>query len=160
MVSRQWLLEPEWFCPLRPEAEIRKLRGDPVKLMCEAARAYKNDRHLLDTVALMIAERFRNWGMATHRDYAEFLDTPRGQAFSVWYAIKHNDNAPSIPEIEFWMGELANEFEEVPVINSETELPETDAKGEPVTEIVNTGWKKIREMMIQQEKEGYKAGVK
>jgi hypothetical protein len=120
------------------EAEIIRVRGNPMDMFVEAAKNLRDDRQLLDTVALAIAERFRNWRMATHGDYAEFMGTPRGQAFNVWYAIKHNEKPPTIQQVEFWLGELSSEFETQDVV---------DEKGEHSEKMVHVGWKKIQEII-------------
>lgn len=134
------------------EAEITRLRGDPISLVVDAAKSLKGDRVLLDQVAGVIADRFRNWGMATHADFAEFCATPRGQALSVWLAIKHNPDCPSQEEVQFLLSEMAGEGEvkDDPVIDVVTGEQAIDKEsGKPQTErkYVNTGWKKVAEIM-------------
>jgi hypothetical protein len=134
------------------EAEIVRLRGDPISLVVNAAKSLKGDLALLDRVAGIIADRFRNWGMADHSDFAEFNRTPRGQALSVWLAIKHNPNCPDVDQIQFELGEIAGEGEvqDLPVLDEHTGEPVIDKKtGKPKTEetYVNTGWKKIAEII-------------
>ena len=124
------------------EGEIRQLRGDPMENLCRAAKILKGDRQAFDMVSVAVAERFRNWGMATHGDYAEFLNTPRGRAFQVWYAIKDcNEKPPSLEQVTFWLNELEAEWEQVPVIENGVQKIDPDTQ-QPVTQLENTGWPK------------------
>lgn len=133
------------------EARIRALRGDPLTKMVEACQSCKDDPAMLDRVSTIFAEKFRNWNMATYADYDEFLRTPRGQAFSVWWAIKHNENPPTVEQVEFWLGELASEGEmqDKPVKDKDGAEVRDNDTGEVKTERqwVSTGWKKIREII-------------
>lgn len=126
------------------EAEILKLRGDPISLTVGAAKSLKDDFTLLDRVCGIIADRFRNWGMVTHRDLAEFCSTPRGQAISIWLAIQHNPGCPSQEEIQFLLGEMSGEGEmqDVPVLDDAGK-----DTGKKESQFVNTGWKKIADII-------------
>lgn len=135
------------------EAEIIRLRGNPVSMFVDAAKSIKGDRGLLDQVCGIIADRFRNWGMADHADFAEFCRTPRGQALSVWLAIKHNPGCPDVDQIQFELSEIAGEGEvqDVPVLGQNGN-PEVDEKtglptGRKEPKYVNTGYARIAEII-------------
>lgn len=90
------------------EAEIVKLRGNPLTLVVEAAKSLKgepNAPQMLDMVANAVSERFRNWRMTTYRDHAEFFETPYGDAFQIWCCIKHADPSLTPDQVRLWLME-------------------------------------------------------
>jgi len=99
------------------EAEIIRQRGDPFKLLAESARTLRDekgavDRVSLDALASSIAAHFRSWNSATYADYAQFWNTPAGDAFRIWAAIRQEDKDLSPQQVLFWLMEmLTNEGE-------------------------------------------------
>lgn len=88
------------------EAEIIKLRGNPLDLIVEAADRLRNQPdagRLIDIISQAVSTRFRNWRLATFSDYGEFYDTPYGVAFQLWCCIRHNSNCPGPKVIQKWM---------------------------------------------------------
>lgn len=93
------------------EAEILRLRGDPLSMVVEAAKNladHPQAAFLVDQVANTVANRFRNWRLATYTDYSEFFNTPHGDAFQLWLCVRHNDPSPSQKQVEKWLWDEIN----------------------------------------------------
>lgn len=98
------------------EAELLRLRGNPLDLIVEAAKSLRGpdgkidgyQSLVLDQIANVVAEKFRNWRFCTYQDHNEFLRTPTGEAFKVWWAIKGDESAKdvSLPQVQHWMADL------------------------------------------------------
>lgn len=104
------------------EAEIVKLRGNPMELIVQAAQRLKaepDSARLIDVVANAVSNRFRNWRLASYSDYGEFYDTPYGEAFQLWCCIKHNPNCPTPQEIRKWMFDRLNREGDLQAIRDE-----------------------------------------
>lgn len=78
------------------QAAIVGSRGDPFQMIVEAARRGKmdDDPQLLERVAEIVCEKFRNWKTATYRDYLEFLGSPEGDALVAHHCLKQD--APEV----------------------------------------------------------------
>jgi len=87
------------------EAAIRKSRGNPLDLVVEAAKraVLENDPAILSTVATAVSERFRSWNTATYGDYLDYMNTPDGDALTVFHALK--DGAPDVTleQVKLWL---------------------------------------------------------
>src|SRR5690349_7646841 len=79
------------------EAEILRLRGNPYEMIVNAAigavrevdgGAQVDAVRVVDLIAQAISDRFRNWRFASYNDYGQFYNTPYGEAFQIWSAIK------------------------------------------------------------------------
>lgn len=98
------------------EAELLRLRGNPLDLIVESARSLRGPDGridatgllMLDQIASVVAEKFRNWRFATYQDHNEFGNTARGDAFLVWWAIGGDPNAKdvTIDQVQHWLMEI------------------------------------------------------
>ena len=91
------------------EAEIIGLRGNPCDLIvaaCSALKAEPGGFSMIEMVVNQVAEKFRNWRFVTYGDMRDFSDTPRGDAFQVWFAIKADAKDVSIKQVQHWLREL------------------------------------------------------
>ena len=96
------------------EAELLRLRGNPLDLIVEAAKSLRGPDGaidkvqvvVLDQIAGVVAEKFRNWRFSTYQDQNEFLLTSRGDAFRVWWAISGDARDVSIDQVQHWLMEL------------------------------------------------------
>src|SRR5574343_805572 len=105
--GRQWIVKGrtlEYYSMM--EAEIIKKRGNPFEMVVLAARESRDDLKVVDAVAVSVAEHFRNWRFANYQDYIAFNQTPYGEAFQVWAAIRHQDENLTVQQVHFWLMEL------------------------------------------------------
>ncbi len=91
------------------EAEILGLRANPCDLIVAAMHAVKNEpagATLIELVVNQIAEKFRNWRFVSYGDMRDFGETPRGDAFQVWFAIGHKESGATLQQVQYWLREL------------------------------------------------------
>lgn len=98
------------------EAELLKLRGNPLDLIVESAKSLRGEDGridgfqslVLDNIAGVVADKFRNWRFCTYQDHNDFLRTPTGEAFKVWWAIKGDPSAKDVTlaQVQHWLAEL------------------------------------------------------
>lgn len=83
------------------QAAILGSRGDPFQMVVEAARRGKLDAdpEILDRVAEIVCEKFRNWKTATYRDYLEFMGSPEGDALVAYHCLKQDAPEVTLDEV-------------------------------------------------------------
>lgn len=104
--GRQWLVKGRqlrYYAMM--EAEIIKMRGNPFEMVVLAAANHRQDPGVVNAVAAAVAEHFRNWRFANYKDYGNFNETPYGEAFQVWCAIRHQDEKLTVDQVQFWLME-------------------------------------------------------
>jgi hypothetical protein len=109
-MGRQWTIRGrtvEYYAML--EAEIMRLRGDPLQRLVSAAAEYRNDPQVVNNVAVALSKNFRGWATCSYADYTEFHNSPYGEAFQIWMAIRDQDQALTIRGVLFWLMETAAE---------------------------------------------------
>lgn len=87
------------------EAELLKLRGDPFEMIVEAGKQAKlhQDVDLLNQIADVITAKFRNWRVMTYWDYIEFMNSPTGDALTVFHCLKQDDPTLTFDEVKYWL---------------------------------------------------------
>ncbi len=87
------------------EAEILKLRGDPFDMIVEAGRRAQLDNNpdLLNTVADVVTAKFRNWRTITYYDYLEFMNSPSGDALTVFHCLKQDAPELTYDDVKHFM---------------------------------------------------------
>ena len=83
------------------EAEIIKRRGgNPLTMLAEAAKELKGDLAALNALASVISEHVTTWNSVTYRDHIQFGRSAYGEAFTIWLAIRHNDDSLSPEHVQ------------------------------------------------------------
>lgn len=106
--GKQWIIKGrtiEYYALL--EAEIIKLRGNPFDMIIAAAKENPGPEGamLVNVIASAVAERFRNWRIATYNDYQNFIFSPYGEAFQIWCCLLSKDSV-TVHQVQFWIMEL------------------------------------------------------
>lgn len=105
------------------DAAILARRGNPFDMIVDAGIRGKidNDPELLTNVVNQVVAKFRDWQVATYRDYMAFLSSPEGDALTVFHCLKKDAPELTLDEVRHYVINLQFRSLEDPAAQEEKE---------------------------------------